>query len=160
MLISNLKVLFLNPPFLPKFSRSQRSPAVIKSGTIYYPLWLAYAAGFLLKQGFDVNLIAAPAEGYDLSQTLDLVKSFNPRMVVIDTSTPSIDYDATVAEEIKKSLPDVFLVMVGTHVSATADETLKNYPWIDAIARKEYDETLLNVAHMLSKNFRPDADSL
>jgi len=74
---TDLKILFLNPPFLPKFSRSQRSPAVIKSGTIYYPLWLAYAAGFLLKQGFGVNLIDAPAEGYDLSQTLDLVNPNN-----------------------------------------------------------------------------------
>ncbi len=90
---TDLKILFLNPPFLPKFSRSQRSPAVIKSGTIYYPLWLAYAAGFLLKQGFEVNLIDSPAEGYDLPKTLDLVKAFNPPIVVIDTSTPSIDSD-------------------------------------------------------------------
>jgi len=33
-----MKILTLNPPFKPKFSRSQRSPAVIKSGTMYYPL--------------------------------------------------------------------------------------------------------------------------
>lgn len=91
---------------------------------------------------------------------MDLVKTFNPSLVVIDTSTPSIDSDAVVAEEIKKSLPDVFLVMVGTHVSATTDETLNNYPWVDSIARKEYDETLLNVAHLLSKKPRPDFDSL
>jgi radical SAM superfamily enzyme YgiQ (UPF0313 family) len=157
---TDLTILFLNPPFLPKFSRSQRSPAVIKSGTIYYPLWLAYAAGFLLKKGFEVNLIDSPAEGYDLPQTLNLLKSFNPGVAVIDTSTPSIDSDAAVAKEIKKSLPDVFLVMVGTHVSATADETLNNYPWVDSIAKHEYDETLLDVAHLLSQTHRPDVDSL
>src|SRR4030042_4227795 len=155
---ANQKVLVRNPPFLPKFSRSQRSPAVIKSGTIYYPLWLAYAAGFLLKQGFEVNLIDSPAEGYDLSKTLDLIRTSNPGIVVMDTSTPNIDSTSLVAEAIKKSLKKVFLVMVGTHVSATADETLKNYPWVDAIARKEYDETVLNVAHMLSANLRLDAD--
>jgi radical SAM superfamily enzyme YgiQ (UPF0313 family) len=157
---TNPKILFLNPPFLPKFSRSQRSPAVIKSGTIYYPIWLAYAAGFLLKKGFEVNLIDSPAEGYNLQRTLDLVKAFNPTMVIIDTSTPSIDSDAMVAGEIKKFLPDVFLVVVGTHVSATTDETLAKYPWLDAIAKHEYDETLLDVAHMLSQTQRPDVDSL
>src|SRR4030043_743324 len=81
-------------------------------------------------------------------------------MVVIYTSTPSIDADATVAEEIKKSVPDVFLVMVGTHVSATTDETLKNYPWVDSIARKEYDETLLDVAHLISQTPSPDINSI
>jgi radical SAM superfamily enzyme YgiQ (UPF0313 family) len=157
---TNLKILFLNPPFLPKFSRSQRSPAVIKSGTIYYPLWLSYATGFLQKKGFEVNLIDSPAEGYGLPKTLELAKAFNPALVIIDTSTPSIDSDAVVAGEIKKSLPDVFLVIVGTHVSATTDETLAKYPWLSAIARHEYDETILDVAHMLSQSPRPDADRL
>jgi hypothetical protein len=32
-----MRVLFLNPPFHPRFSREQRSPAVTKSGTLYYP---------------------------------------------------------------------------------------------------------------------------
>ena len=36
-----MNVLFLNPPFLPRFSREQRSPAVTKSGTYYYPKWLS-----------------------------------------------------------------------------------------------------------------------
>jgi len=42
-----MKILMLNPPFLPKFSRTSRSPAVAKGGTIYYPIWLAYATGVL-----------------------------------------------------------------------------------------------------------------
>ena len=157
---NNLTILLLNPPFLPKFSRPQRSPAVIKSGTLYYPIWLSYATGFLQKKGFEVNLIDSPAEGYDLSKTLDLIRTFNPRMVVIDTSTPSIDSDAKVAEAIKKFLPEVFLVMVGTHVSVTSEETLLKYPWVDAIARREYDETLLNVAQIFSRKSRPDLGSL
>src|SRR4030043_222058 len=160
MVNNNLTILLLNPPFLPKFSRPQRSPAVIKSGTLYYPIWLSYATGFLQKKGFEVNLIDSPAEGYDLSKTLDLIRTFNPRMVVIDTSTPSIDSDAKVAEAIKKSLPEVFLVMVGTHVSVTSEETLLKYPWVDAIARREYDETLLNVAQIFSRKSRPDLGSL
>ncbi|MEK7376778.1 MAG: hypothetical protein AABZ57_06425, partial [Candidatus Margulisiibacteriota bacterium] len=56
-----IKVLLLNPPFFPKFSRSQRSPAVIKSGTLYYPIWLAYATGALEKAGIETSLIDAPA---------------------------------------------------------------------------------------------------
>ena len=46
-----MRVLFLNPPFHPRFSREQRSPAVTKSGTLYYPKWLATAAGVAIKNG-------------------------------------------------------------------------------------------------------------
>lgn len=44
------KVYFVNPPFKSeygKFSRENRSPAVTRSSTLYYPLWLIYAAGTL-----------------------------------------------------------------------------------------------------------------
>ena len=40
-----MKILVLNPPFLKRFSRPHKSPAVTKSGTIYFPIWLAYCAG-------------------------------------------------------------------------------------------------------------------
>ena len=45
-----MRVLFLNPPFHPRFSREQRSPAVTKSGTLYYPKWLATAAGVAIQE--------------------------------------------------------------------------------------------------------------
>ncbi len=46
-----MNIAFVNPPFFPKYSRGSRSPAVTKSGTVYYPIWLALAAGFAEKQG-------------------------------------------------------------------------------------------------------------
>ena len=46
-----MNIAFINPPFHPKYSRGSRSPAVTKSGTVYYPIWLALAAGFAEKKG-------------------------------------------------------------------------------------------------------------
>ena len=66
-----MKVLALNPPFHPRYSRSQRSPAVIKSGVMYYPLWLAYATGVLERDGFEVKLVDAPASGYGMKQVVE-----------------------------------------------------------------------------------------
>ncbi len=56
-----MRVTFLNPPFLKNFSRPQRSPAVTKSGTLYYPMWLSYAAGYTEAGGHLIDLIDAPA---------------------------------------------------------------------------------------------------
>jgi anaerobic magnesium-protoporphyrin IX monomethyl ester cyclase len=53
-------------PLHPRFYRPQRSPAVIKSGTLYYPVWLSYATGVLENAGYEVKLIDVPAEGYDI----------------------------------------------------------------------------------------------
>ena len=84
-----MKVLMLNPPFLRRYSRSQRSPAVIKSGTLYYPIWLGYATGVLEEAGHDARLIDAPARGYELEWVKDFTRDFRPDVMVLDSSTPS-----------------------------------------------------------------------
>jgi radical SAM superfamily enzyme YgiQ (UPF0313 family) len=141
-----MKVLVLNPPFLPNFSRAQRSPAVTKSGTIYFPLWLAYCTGVLESMGHQVSLIDAPARGWDAAQVVEHARAFAPGLVVIDTSTPSLVNDLEVAAALKQALPGVFIVAVGTHVSALPGETLEVGPALDAVARREYEQTVRELA--------------
>lgn len=144
-----MKVLLLNPPFLKNFSRSQRSPAVTKSGTLYFPMWLSYAAGLLQSKGHFVDLVDAPADGRDLDFVLKHSKDFQPGMIVVDTSTPSIANDVKIAASLKDAFPKSFIVLVGTHVSALPEETLALSTKVDAIARGEYDYTLLDLAGAL-----------
>ncbi len=141
-----MRVLTLNPPFHPHYSRGQRSPAVIKSGVMYYPIWLAYATGVLEQNGFQVKLVDAPAAGRDLRYVLDLVDGWKPRLVVLDTSTPSIYNDVDVAQAIKQRVPGAFVVLVGPHVSALPEESLRLNDAVDAVARHEYDHTVRDLA--------------
>jgi anaerobic magnesium-protoporphyrin IX monomethyl ester cyclase len=144
-----MKILALNPPFLPKYSRESRSPAVAKSGTLYYPMWLCYAVGYLEKAGHEVQLIDAPAAGLSTVEVINEVREFEPDMAILDTSTPSIYGDVAVGEELKRVFPDIFIVLVGVHVSALPTETLALSPKIDAVAFGEYDETLAELAKAL-----------
>lgn len=141
-----MKILALNPPFMGRFSRSQRSPAITKSGTLYYPVWLAYATGVLEKEGFEVKLIDAPAQGLKPESVLEAAKDFNPRLIIIDTSTPSIYNDIKIASQLKIRLPHSFIVLVGTHVSALPQESLSLSKEVDAVARGEYDYTVRDLA--------------
>lgn len=142
-----MKILLVNPPFLPKFSRSSRSPAVTKSGTIYYPLWLSHAAGLLEKRGHEVMLLDLPAECKELEDYHQRITEFAPRMVVCDTSTPSIESDVGTLETVKSWFPIPPLgVLVGTHPSALPEETMALGPAIDIVARGEYDWTLAALA--------------
>jgi anaerobic magnesium-protoporphyrin IX monomethyl ester cyclase len=147
-----MNVLLLNPPYLKKFSRPQRSPAVTKSGTLYFPMWLAYAAGVLENAGFGVDLIDAPADNYELKQVIERAQKLSPELIVLDTSTPSIYNDAAVAARLKDEFPKAFVILVGTHVSALPEETLSINSKIDAVARYEYEYTLLELAQALNKD--------
>jgi radical SAM superfamily enzyme YgiQ (UPF0313 family) len=148
-----MKILVCNPPFLDKFSRESRSPAVNKSGTLYYPMWLAYAVGYLEKQGHTVLFLDAPAQHLDRETVYNKAKAFDAELAVFGTSTPSIYNDVEVAAGLKAHLPEVFTCCVGVHVSAVPEETLTQAPaGLDAVAIHEYDETLNQLAQTLAAN--------
>src|SRR4030065_2111060 len=112
-----MKIILLNPPFKTeygRFSRTSRSPAITKSGPIYQPIWLCYVAGVLEEAGHEGRVIDSCAYEYDLEKTMQFVKEFKPDMAVLDTSTPSIYSDIMTGAEIKKILPDCFVVLMWT----------------------------------------------
>ncbi|MFH1737497.1 MAG: radical SAM protein [bacterium] len=140
-----MRVLFLNPPFLPRFSRSQRSPGVIRSGTLYYPIWLAYATGMVENAGFEAKLVDCPAHGMDNDDVLSLLRSWQPDIVFCDTSTPSSESDLALAQTIQQEFPDCWVFPVGTHVTATFEETLELFPHLRGVCLGEYDETVVDL---------------
>lgn len=144
-----MKVFLLNAPFLPKYSRCSRSPAVTKSGTIYYPIWLANSTGYLEKYGHICKLLDAPADGLGREEVYAAVKEFQPDLIVCDTTTPSILSDVEIVTELKLQNPAAYTVLVGTHASSLPEDTMALSPAIDAIARHEYDETLRELATTL-----------
>jgi radical SAM superfamily enzyme YgiQ (UPF0313 family) len=145
-----MKSLILNPPFLKKFSRPQRSPAITKSGTIYFPIWLAYCAGVLEEAGHSVTFTDAPARGIELDGILRQAEKLQTELIVMDTCTPSIGNDIRVGEQLKEILPQSYIVLVGTHVSALPEETLLKTDSIDAVARGEYEYTIRELASLLA----------
>ena len=147
-----MKILLINPPFKTEFgcfSRTSRSPAVAKSGTLYYPFWLSYTTGVLEKAGFETELIDAPAERYTEEDVLEMAISFNPKLVVLDTSTPSIYSDVEFGSKIKTKIKNSFVLLVGTHPSVLPEETLNLNKSIDGIAIGEYDYTVRDLAYAI-----------
>jgi len=143
-----MRILLLNPPFRFKLSRDSRWPELTKSGTVYYPFWLAYATGVLMNTKHEPLLIDAVAKNWGISKTIDEIVKFNPDLLVVETTTPSISSDLKFVEELKKRF-NVEVVLVGTHVSALPEETLKMVDSVDFIARREYDYTILELADFL-----------
>jgi radical SAM superfamily enzyme YgiQ (UPF0313 family) len=141
---TSVKALFLNPPFHPRFSREQRSPAVTKSGTLYFPKWLATAAGVALRAGHEVDLLDAPAKGLSAADVIHRIEHNRIRAVVCDTSTPSIVNDLQVIKEITARLPHLRVLLVGRHVSVFPAAVLAACPPVEAVALREYELTALD----------------
>lgn len=146
-----MKVFFINPPFKAeygKFSRENRSPAITRSGALYYPLWLIYAAAVCEKDGFEVCFLDAPARPLNEEESLSVVRrdGQGTKLFVLDTSTPSIYSDIKFAERLKEMFPESKVVLVGTHPSALPEETLCISEQIDAVARHEFDYIVRDLA--------------
>lgn len=151
-----MRVYCLNAPFHRNYSSHQRSPAVTKSRTLYYPIWLAYAAGLLETEGFEVRLVDGPGEDITFEEAVARGRDFRPDLVVVSTSTPSITNDIRAAEALAEAT-GAYTVLVGTHTSAAPRETLEQAPRVHAVTRQEYDWTLLELARALDGGARrPD----
>lgn len=155
-----MKTFFVNPPFKAehgKFARESRSAAITRSGTLYYPLWLIYAAAICEKEGFDVEFLDAPATplGYDDAFAYIVEHGEETKLFVVDTSTPSIYSDIAFADNLKELYPDAFVMLVGTHPSALPEETLSNSRSVDAVAMHEFDYIVRDVAKALEAGEDP-----
>ena len=142
-----MKIYLLNPPFLPHFFRDARWQDTSRAGTHYYPVWLAYATA-LLEENHQVKLVDAPTWNWDREDVMADIKKFQPDLVVVDSSFPSLSNDISIAEAIKEKHPEVKMVLVGPPASKFPEMILKS-KGIDIVARWEYDFTLNEIAEVL-----------
>jgi hopanoid biosynthesis associated radical SAM protein HpnJ len=135
-----MKVLFLNPPSFDRFdSAGARFAATRVTRSLWYPAWLAQAAALVPES----RLIDCPADGLTLTKLLPKIKNFD--LVVFYTSTPSFGNDVKVAERLKRKYPKIIIIFCGPHVSVLTKKSLLASKAINAIARREFEETILEV---------------
>lgn len=140
-----MRVYLLNPPYYKGFMRSARWARPAFAGSQWYPIFLAYATGFLEKNGHQAKLVDAQVEGMNFLDVREGVKKFSPELVAIYTSWPSLDNDLALAEEIKKEV-DCLMVFVGPWCAANQEKILKKSKAVDAVIRREIELPILNLA--------------
>lgn len=140
-----MKILFLNLPYKYNISRASRWPEKTKSGTLYYPYWLCYAAGVCLEQGFDVNLVDCITKKMTREQTVELVRSEAPDYIMCEITTPTCSYDYETITMIRSAYPQAKIIVGGTHATALPETVMAECPAIDILALYEYDYTLVDI---------------
>ncbi|MFH1970091.1 MAG: radical SAM protein [Verrucomicrobiota bacterium] len=145
-----MKAALISPPFLKYFCRSQRWPVVNRTRAMRYPDWLAYCAGVLEKDGVEIVFRDFIAEDGSIRDVVNFTAEWEPDLVVLDATTPSIYSDINCARECKAACPRAHIVFVGPHVTVFDEATLEEAEGaVDSVARGEYDYTVRDLARAL-----------
>lgn len=137
-----MRTLFLQPPSFDGFDggAGSRYQAKREIRSFWFPTWLAQPAALVPGS----RLIDAPPAGIALGDILPLATDYD--LVVMHTSTPSFASDARVAAALKEVNPALIVGLVGAKVAVEPEESLKDAPAVDFVARNEFDFTIKEVA--------------
>ncbi len=143
-----MKILFLNPSYGRGFCKTARWFAKSRTREQRHPDYISTAIAELERDKHACKFIDGAARDISFAETKKIFKDFKPDMVVINATTPSIDSDLTYAKMCKEELSGrVITVVIGAHASAEAEDTIKRAKGcLDAVARREYDWTLKDIA--------------
>ena len=141
-MINDTQILFLNLPYEFNISRASRWPEKTKSGTLYYPYWLAYCVGVCEDKNIKCKLIDCITREYTVEDTLKSIKEVNPEYIMCEITTSTVAYDYETLKAIKKEFPDIKIIVGGTHATILPQQVLTECDAIDFIVRQEYDFTV------------------
>lgn len=135
-----MSILLIDPP-----------RGVISKGTLWRTvkrrlpaLGLAYIAAYLEKNGYAVCIIDMNVEKIDFTRLKEIISSKKCQFLGITATTVQINSALHIAQEIKKTFPELKIVMGGPHPSVMPDEILGN-EYIDYVVRGEGELTVLEL---------------
>lgn len=120
------------------------------------PVWAGLMATFIRRRGFGVDILDSEAEELSYSETAQRVSDAAPRLVAIvvyghqpSASTQNLTASAAICSAIKRLAPEQKVILVGGHVAALPEPTLKETE-ADFTCNGEGPYTLLELLQALS----------
>jgi anaerobic magnesium-protoporphyrin IX monomethyl ester cyclase len=153
-----MRVLVANPPWPgPGYgARSDvRWPHKRSDKYIEYPIYLSYTAAVVEEAGFEVSFIDAIMDELPIEGFAQRVQDIGPRLTLIETSTPSMEFDLETAAAIKRLSPETFVALLGSHVTYFDRETVAENQAVDAVIRGEFEYTAADLARALQADDDP-----
>jgi radical SAM superfamily enzyme YgiQ (UPF0313 family) len=155
-----MKTVICNPPWLTAERIGLRSNvrwpftiplSVFKekgSASYHFPIYQAYCAALMKREGLEVGVIDATVDLLDTTSFVCRLNEQGADLCVIETSTPSFPEDIRTMRAVKEEL-GIPIVAIGPHTTIFHREVLEQYPFIDYVARGEYEVTILELAKRL-----------
>lgn len=119
--------------------------------TYIYPMVPAYAASLAKQNGYQVGWFDGIAEEWSYSKWLKELTKFKPHLLMIETKCPVISEHWKIINRLKKTQPDLIIVLVGDHVTYNPKESLENCKADYIIIGGDYDFVLADLCKSIVK---------
>ena len=149
-----MRVFLINPPPADGVKMVREGRCMQRRsawGAVWPPISLATIASILEENGFECKIRDCIVEGIDLKNLVAQAREFYPEMMIVNTATGSIIYDLNAVEELKKTLPQSKIFVIGIHPTALPEDTLKLCPSLDGVIRGEPEYVALSLSDQLSR---------
>jgi anaerobic magnesium-protoporphyrin IX monomethyl ester cyclase len=113
---------------------------------------VAYMAAVLEKNGVEVKVVDCPPLNINYEGLKQEIISFQPDIVGITSVTVTFSSAIQSARTVKEVLPKVLVVLGGPHVTVLDEQTLNEQSQVDIIVRGEGEQTMLELANLVSKS--------
>ncbi len=125
--------------------------------TYIYPMVPSYAASLLQEHGYTAMWDDGIAEEMTPDEWLDRLKEFKPNLIAFESKTPVIKRHWKVIDIIKEEIPEAVVVLMGDHVTAMPEESMRNSKVDYILTGGDYDFLLLNLANHINHGERLEA---
>lgn len=122
------------------------------SPTYIYPMVPASAATLLKSKGFDVSWDDYIAEEKSYVAFLEFYKAAGLDLVMIETKAPVVKRHWKIIKELKDVCPETKIVLVGDHVTAFPEESMRECPVDFVLTGGNYDFLLADLCENLRDN--------
>jgi magnesium-protoporphyrin IX monomethyl ester (oxidative) cyclase len=150
-----MRILLLNPPslrgeiYMKEIGRCGRKSV---AGEIWPQTGLAYLAAVLEQDKHEVMIIDSMAETFSMEEFIQKIKGFNPKLIVVNTTTPTFTNDSEIVKIIRKNIK-CYIGFVGTHVSVLPKESLANSK-ADFLLAGEAEYSLKELANKINSSWK------
>ncbi|GFP27223.1 B12-binding domain-containing radical SAM protein [Candidatus Hakubella thermalkaliphila] len=150
-----MKVMIAYPPLEGKgcpMLGQNRQFQWFRNPTYIYPMVPASAATLSKENGYEVIWADGIAERWSYEQFLNLVYRERPDLIVMETKTPVVKRHWRIIDELKGlfSSDPPQIVLVGDHVTALPEESMRNSQVDFILTGGDYDFLLLDLCRYLS----------
>lgn len=137
------RVLFAVPPtgLYIREDRCQTPIEEMKTIALRPPIDLMYSAGSTEAAGCECKLVDYPAERRTWCDLQEDIRAFDPQVIMLSITTPSLHKDVEAARLAKEMNPQILTVAKGAHFHVLDQESLELYPMLDCVIRGEYELT-------------------